>query len=301
MDKITEVARGYSGEALGWALTHGARIIVIVLAVFAGHLLLRYLLRRFIGRLLHGEAEGSEKEKRAQTLAGVLSMAGAIVLFTVGVLTVVSELGIDIKPVLASVGIGGLAIGFGAQSLVKDLIAGFFLLMENQIRVGDVVRAAGQGGMVEKVGLRALVLRDLGGNRIVIPNGEIGQVTNMTYQFSRYVFDIGVAYQEDVDRVMEVMKRVGESMQRDPEYGELITEPLEIFGLDSFGDSAVVIRARITTKPIKQWAVGREYNRRLKKAFDQEGIEMPFPHRTVYLGRDEAERLGRAFAGPERR
>ncbi len=198
-------------------------------------------------------------------------------------MTVLKELGIDIGPVLAAAGIVGLAVGFGAQSLVKDVISGFFILLEDQIRVGDVINIADKGGLVEKVGLRTTVLRDLQGNVHYVPNGNISVVTNMTKEFSRYVFDIGVAYREDVDEVIEVIKGIDEEMRQDPEFRDDIIEPIEIMGLDQFANSAIVIRARTTTLPIKQWRVGREFNRRIKKKFDELNIEIP-SHVTLYMG-----------------
>jgi len=178
----------------------------------------------------------------------------------------------------------GLAVGFGAQSLVKDIISGFFILLEDQIRVGDVVNVADKGGLVEKVGLRTTVLRDLHGNVHYVPNGTIAVVTNMTKEYSRYVFDIGVAYREDVDEVIAVIKGIDQEMRNDPEFKDDILESIEILGLDQFATSAVVIKERTTTLPIKQWRVGREFNRRIKKKFDELNIEIPFPHVTLYMG-----------------
>ncbi len=170
---------------------------------------------------------------------------------------------------------------------MKDIINGFFILLWDQIRVGDVVNVAGRGGLVEKINLKMTILRDLAGSVHFIPNGTIDVVTNMTKDYSRYVFEIGVAYREDVDEVMKAIREVDEEIRKDPEYKKDILDPLEIFGLDKFDDSAVVIKARITTKPSKQWRTGREFNRRLKKKFDERDIEIPFPHRTIYLGQDK--------------
>ena len=209
-----------------------------------------------------------------RTLAGVLKQ-------------ILEELGVEIGPILAAAGVLGLAVGFGAQSIIKDIISGFFILLEDQIRVGDVVKIAGKGGIVENVNLKMTTLRDLSGNVHYIPNGEIGVVTNMTKGYSRYVFEIGVAYREDVDEVIEVIKLVDESLRNDPEFGSDILEPIEILGLDQFADSALIIKARTKTKPIKQWRVAREFNRRLKKKFDEKDIEIPFPHITLYMGQDK--------------
>jgi small conductance mechanosensitive channel len=197
---------------------------------------------------------------------------------------IMRELGIDVGPLLAGVGIVGLAVGFGAQSLVKDFLSGMFVLIENQYNVGDVIKAAGVSGLVEKITLRATTLRDLEGKVHIIPNGTIDVVTNMTREYSRFVLDIGVAYKENVDEVMAVLKGIGDEMAADTEYSKLINAPLEILGVQDFGDSAVVIRVRFTTVPNHQWTVGREFRRRVKNTFDAKGIEIPFPHTTVYLG-----------------
>jgi small conductance mechanosensitive channel len=202
----------------------------------------------------------------------------------IGGVVVLDQLGVNINPVLAGAGIVGLAVGFGSQTLVKDLINGLFILFEESARVGDWAEAGNKSGHVEAIGLRTMRLRDLHGNVHVVPNSTIDTVTNLTKEFSRYVLDVGVAYKEDVDEVIGIMKEIGEEMKNDPDYGEDMLEPLEIFGLDRFEDSAVVIRARLITRPFRQWALGREFNRRLKKVFDQRGIEIPFPHQTVYMG-----------------
>ena len=161
------------------------------------------------------------------------------------------------------------------------------MLMENQVRVGDVVEVGSSSGLVEHVGLRILTLRDFSGNVHVIPNGTVERVKNMTRDFSRYVFDVGVAYREDPDEVMAIIRTIGGELQSEKEFGELILEPIEVLGLDRFDSSAIVIKARITTKPIMQWKVAREFNLRLKKALDKAGIEIPFPHQTVYFGQDK--------------
>jgi small conductance mechanosensitive channel len=207
-----------------------------------------------------------------------------IVIFFVGMMMILSEIGIDLKPLLAAAGLGGLAIGFGAQSLVKDLIAGFFILLENSIRVGDVVEVAGVSGLVEEIELRTIKLRDLSGNVHVVPNGAIDKVKNMTKDYSYYLFDVGVSYREDVDEVMAVLKEIAAELRADPAFSGDILEPLEMLGVDQFADSAVIIKCRIKTEPLKQWRIGREMNRRIKNTFDAKGIEIPFPHQTVYWG-----------------
>lgn len=233
----------------------------------------------------HSEAEQPEEVvKRAETLVRLLRQGVLIMLWTVALLIVLRELGVDIGPILASAGILGLAIGFGGQNLVRDVISGFFLILENQVRIGDVAIVNGTGGLVEAVNFRTIVLRDLSGTVHVFPNGTITTLANLTQEWSAYVFEIGVAYKEDVDRVMKLMREVGEQLRRDDYYGPLMVEDIEIFGVDAFADSAVIIKGRLRTKPIKQWEVGREFRRRLKNAFDAQGIEIPFPHRSIYFG-----------------
>lgn len=269
-----------------WFFTTGLKIVLIVIVTLIVMKVIRVISSRLSVLFLKKE-QNEEAKKRAHTLSSVIRNLLSVVILVIALMTILGQLGIEIGPLLAAAGIVGLAIGFAGQSLVKDVINGFFILLWDQIRVGDVVQVAGQGGLVEKINLKMTVLRDLAGSVHFIPNGTIDVVTNMTKDYSHYVFEIGVAYREDVDEVMEVIKEVDEEVRKDPEYKKNILEPLEIFGLDKFDDSAIVIKARIKTKPGKQWGVGREFNRRLKKKFDEKDIEIPFPHRTIYLGQDK--------------
>jgi moderate conductance mechanosensitive channel len=271
-----------------WLLTSGSRILLIVILLLVGLKAASFLSTRLFS--FPKKEKDAEFKKRMETLSSVFRYVLVLGIFVVAFVMIIGELGVEIGPILAAAGIVGIAVGFGAQSLVQDVISGFFILLEDQIRVGDVVQIADKGGLVERINLRMTILRDLSGNVHYVRNGKIQVVTNMTKDFSRYVFDIGVAYREDVDHVMEVVREVDEELRNSPEYGEDILEPIEILGLDRFDDSAVIIRARTKTKPIKQWAVGREFNRRLKKRFDEEGIEIPFPHRTLYVGMDKRGR-----------
>lgn len=261
---------------------------LIVIASYVGVRFLRIALDRLETLLVRAgepteEIPGSVR-KRVSTLMGVLKTISVGLIWAVTIVVALAQLGINIAPVLAGAGILGLAVGFGAQNLVKDIIGGFFLILENQIRVGDVAVINGTGGLVEAITFRTVVLRDLSAVVHVFPNGSINTLSNMTKGWSAYVIDVGVAYKEDTDRVVEIMRRVDEEMRADPEFRPHILEPIEIFGVDSFADSAVIVKARIKTQPIRQWMVGREYRRRLKKAFDAESIEIPFPHLTLYMG-----------------
>jgi small conductance mechanosensitive channel len=273
---------------INWFMTSGIKIIIILISAFILVKLAGFFSRKlFLVVQKQKGFDNTEFQKRADTLGSIVRYILNIgILVTMGMI-VLKEMGIEIGPILAAAGVLGLAVGFGAQSLVKDVIGGFFILLEDQIRVGDVVMVAGKAGLVEKLNLRLTTLRDLEGRVHYVPNGQIDVVTNLTKEFSCYVFDIGVAYKENIDQVIELIKRVGQAMRDDPEFGTDIIDDLEVFGLDKFADSAIIVKARIKTKPIKQWAVAREFNRRLKIKFDDENIEIPFPHLTMYMGADK--------------
>ncbi len=272
-----------------WLKDAGLSILFIIVGTFILIRMINYLSDRIFASVRDKKKDDVEFGKRSDTLNSIFRNVWTILICSIAVIIILGELGIDIGPILAAAGILGLAVGFGAQSLVKDIIRGFFILIEDQYRVGDVVQIEDKAGVVEKMTLKLTILRDLAGNVHHIPNGEINVVTNMTKGYSRYLFEIGVAYRENVDEVMKIMKKVDEELRADPEYTNDIIEPLEVFGLDQFADSALIIKARITTKPIKQWRIGREYNRRLKKAFDENNIEIPFPHLTLYAGKDKKD------------
>lgn len=273
-------------KGIDWSLSSGIHILLVLILTGIALKAAKVLSNRLISLAMR-QKEDPEFQKRTQTLGSIIRYVLIIAIIIVASMTVLKELGVEIAPVLAAAGIVGLAVGFGAQSLVKDVISGFFILLEDQIRVGDVVQIAGKGGLVEKINLKTTILRDLAGNVHYVPNGHIDVVTNMTKDYSRYVFDIGVAYREDVDEVIEVIKKVDEELRNDPDYKNDILEPIEILGLDQFANSAVIVKARTTTAPIKQWRIGREFNRRLKKKFDEKNIEIPFPHVTLYMGQDK--------------
>ena len=273
-------------DAQKWLLTTGFQLTIILLIMAVALKSTSSFSNRLL-KLFTKNKEGTELKKRAETLSSVIKYILIVLIVGIAGTMILKELGIDIGPILAGAGVVGLAVGFGAQNLVKDVISGFFILLEDQIRVGDVVQIADKSGVVERVTLRMVVLRDLSCNVHYIPSGEITVVTNMTKSFSAYVFDVGVAYREDVDEVIEIMKEIDEGLRKDADFKNVILEPLEVFGLDKFGDSAIIVRARTKTKPIEQWRVGREFNLRLKKRFDEAGIEIPFPHMTVYPGEDK--------------
>jgi len=270
-------------KILEWMTTSGLRVIFLLILTYVALKLADWVSSRIFRAFGNGRFD-VEMQKRADTLVSVIRYVLDVSIIIIMVIMILGEFGVKIGPILAAAGIVGLAVGFGSQQLVQDVISGFFILLEDQIRVGDVVEIAGKNGLVEKVNLRMTVLRDLSGNVHFVRNGQINTVTNMTKEYSRYVFDIGVAYREDVDAVMQVLEQIDAELREDPSFKEDIIAPLEIMGLDQFADSAVIIKARTTTKPMMQWRVAREFNRRMKKRFDELGIEIPFPHVTIYPG-----------------
>lgn len=270
-----------------WLLNHGIPIVLIVLLAWIARKILKIAIKRFEKSLEQEGVVTSERVKRAKTLSGIISTSISAIIYAVALMMLITECGVNIAPLIAGAGIAGLAIGFGAQNLVKDVISGFFLIMEDQIRVGDVANVAGIGGLVEAINLRTTRLRDLEGKVHIIPNGSIVVATNLTKDWSRALVEIGVAYKENVDNVISVLKEVGEELRNDPAFKEVILEPMTVQGLNSFGDSSINIRLFFKTLPIKQWDVAREFRKRVKKAFDEKGIEIPFPHRTIYMGEGE--------------
>jgi len=239
------------------------------------------------------------RSARARTLLPLLRNVIFILLVAVIGLIVLSELGVNIAPLLAGAGVIGLALGFGSQKLVQDVITGAFILFEDSISVGDVANVGGQAGLVEGITIRSIRLRDLEGKVHTIPFSAVGTVTNLTKEFSFYVLNVSVAYREDTDHVIEVLKEIGADLQAAPEFGCNMLGPIEVLGVDSFADSAVIIKARLKTLPLKQWAVGREFNRRMKKRFDELGIEIPFPHLTLYQGQNKTGKAPPLFVAGE--
>lgn len=287
---------GISVDAIfAWLITMSAAVGIASLRIGLV-LAIGYVAIRFVRLGLHQlervmivasdkqDQESGTAAKRAATLTGILRTIALSAIWAIIIIESLQLVGLDIAPILAGAGILGLAVGFGAQNLVRDLISGFFIILEDQVRLGDVAVINGTGGAVETITFRTISLRDFSGVVHIFPNGGITTLSNMTKDWSAFVLDMGVAYREDTDRVVEVMRTVGEGLRQDQAFGSLIIEPIEIVGVENFADSAVTIRARIKTKPAEQWKIGREYRRRLKKAFDAQGIEIPFPMRTLLMG-----------------
>jgi small conductance mechanosensitive channel len=269
----------------GWnpGLVTLLRVLLIAVVAWITLGVTQHLIGLFRERLTR-RMEDREQAKRAETLGRVFRYIASVVILVVAATLILSELGIAVAPILGAAGVIGLAVGFGAQSLVKDYFAGFFILLENQMRQGDVVDIAGKAGLIEEITLRYVRLRDYDGNVHIVSNGLITTVTNMSRGFAQSVVDVGVAYREDTDEAVGVMRVTGAQMRADPVFGAKILDDLEIAGVEKWNDSAVILRCRFKVQPLEQWNVRREFLRRLKKAFDAQGIEIPFPHLTVYAG-----------------
>ena len=272
---------------IGWLEGSGIRILIIIAITVASYLVLRHfiplLIKRTVALRMKGELE-EEIKKRSDTLCSLLTKIALGIIVILALVTILPEFGINITGMLVGLGIVGIAVGFGAQSLIRDYLSGIFILLEDQYDVGDVVRVAGIAGFVEEVGLRRTVLRDLDGIVHSISNGEIKAASNFTKGYSRVNLDISVAYGEDLDRVIKVINRVCKEMAEEPKWkADFITTP-QVLRVNNLGDSGIDIKILGDTKPIKQWAVMGELRLRLKRTFDAEGIEIPWPHTKVYFG-----------------
>jgi small conductance mechanosensitive channel len=278
-DFLTSVRQLWS--EMGGAATTTLRIIVIVVAAWVLIGVLQRAIRAFRVRIA-SRLDDREAVKRAETLGRVFRYVAAVVVSLIAGMLVLGELGISVAPILGAAGVVGLAVGFGAQSLVKDYFTGFFILLENQIREGDVVKLGDHAGLVEVVTLRFVQLRDYDGCVHFVPNGSITTVINMSRGHAQAVMDVGVAYRENVDEVMALMKSVAAEMRGDPAFAPKLLDDFELAGVERWDESAVVLRGRFKVAPLEQWAVRREYLRRLKQAFDLQGIEIPFPQLVLH-------------------
>ena len=274
-----------NGETL---VRNGARVVGIWVLAWLAYRVVRLAAIRIEKAVDDGDDSVTTlRERRGKTISQLLRSMGRVVIYAIALLLTFNVF-IDIGPILAGAGILGLAVSFGSQSLVKDVISGFFILFENQFAIGDVIEAGGKSGVVEKMSMRVVVLRDLQGAMHIIPNGEIKVVSNLTRGWSRAVVDVGVGYEEDVDRVLGVVRDEAASFSTDPEWAPQLDGPVEVPGIESLGDSAIVIRSLIRTQPGSQWGAAREYRRRLKLRFDRENIEIPFPQRKVHVQVDDS-------------
>ena len=267
-----------------WILSHGINIILIAVGTYFLNRFLSHAIEKIVrtavvsDKYLSKEAE----EKREDTLIRIFTWSGKILILFVAILTILQEIGIPIAPILAGAGIIGIAVGFGGQYLIKDIISGFFFILENQYRVGDVVNFDGTGGLVEDISLRMTTLRDLDGTVHHIPHGEITKVANLSKDFARINLNIGIAYAANLDHVIKIVNEVGDELSQDPQWKAFIIKSPQFLRVEDFADSSVVIKILGETQPLKQWEVTGELRKRIKIAFDNEGIEIPFPQRVVH-------------------
>lgn len=261
-------------------------MVVNVLIFYALIKVANFFIDKFVDKITSYK-DDFEYKKQLITLKSIVKSITDTILVIFAIMFILNGLGVDIRPILTAAGVLGVAVGFGAKRFFEDIITGLSLILEGQIRVGDYVDISGHEGVVEKIDIKLVKIRDLQGRVHYIRNGMIDTVVNYTREFSYYIFDIGISYDESVDKVINVLKKIDENFRENSELRHDVLAPLEILGLDKFDDSAVVIRARIKTKPIKQWAVGRAFNQEIKRTFDELGIEIPFPQRTVHIVEDK--------------
>ena len=296
-EKMGSAASRQEGIAMRGLLQTITKSVVVVIFGLLLLLLLKLGLRKFEQVLTQKDAiRESESTLQIKTVAKLFKWIGTIGIILTIFYIVAENHGLNLAPLIAGAGIAGIAFGFGGQYLIRDLINGLFILVEGQYRINDVVKIGQHGGLVEDINLRITTLRDLEGRVIIIPNGEVKEVVNYTKEYAQALLDIGVAYKENVDHVMEVIKEIGKGMRQDKYFGRLILGDVEMFGVDDFADSQVTIKFRIKTLPIKQWEVMREFRRRIKNRFDELGIEIPFPHRTIYWGTGNDNQWVKALA-----
>jgi small conductance mechanosensitive channel len=278
----------YITDLKEWLAVSGSLLHIPIILLLAWLLLVvsRKLIRVFRS-YMNSRADTPEDIRQIETLARVFRYVTSLVISLIAGMLALSEVGISIAPFLGAAGVIGLAVGFGAQSLIKDYFNGFFMLLENQIRQGDVVEVAGKTGVVEDVTLRYVCLRDFEGSVHFIPNGLIAIVTNKSRGYAYAVIDVSIAYRENVEEAFEVMRETGAQLRASAGFAEKITEDIDIAGVQDWGDSAVVLRCRFKVIPLEQWGVRREFLRRLKAAFDARGVEIPYPHLTIYAGEDK--------------
>lgn len=274
----------FTETILPWIINPGLKLIAITVGIYIAHKFIDKLIEKSIRKLIPSErfSSKSEEEQREDTLIQVATVTLHVILWIVGGMILLSELGVNIGPLIAAAGIGGLAFGFGGQYLIRDIINGLFILLENQFGVGDVACFGTTCGVVESINLRRTVLRDLDGAVHTVPNGEIAIASNLSDDYARVNLDIGVGYSTNLEDAMRVINRVGLELAKDPEWRDKIKTPPEFLRVDEFGDSAIMIKIMGETIPMEQWAITGELRKRLKMAFDQEGIEIPFPQRVIH-------------------
>jgi small-conductance mechanosensitive channel len=274
----------WAGLIIPWLETHGIKLVIIIV----GTILVYKILSRIITKAVRiavvpdGSMSRDSEKKREDTLIRIFNGALKVILITLSILMILQEIGVQIGPILAGAGIVGLAFGFGGQYLIKDLISGLFIILENQYRIGDVIIVDSTGGLVEDISLRMTTLRDLDGVVHHIPHGEIKKISNMSKKFSRVNLDIGVSYSSDLQHVIDVINRTGNELAADPAFKDSIISPPQFLRVNDFADSSIVVKILGDTMPLKQWEIAGEFRKRIKIAFDKEGIEIPFPQRVIH-------------------
>jgi len=271
-----------------WLSSHGVKILIIVIGFWLLNIILSKIIRKAvrIAVVADSSMEEEAEKKREDTLIRIFTGATKIIILTLAILMILQEAGIAIGPILAGAGIVGLAFGFGGQYLIRDIITGLFIILENQYRIGDVVNIDGTSGSVEDITLRLTTLRDLSGTIHHIPHGDIKRVSNLSKKFARINLDMGVAYDTDLEHVIKVINQTGNELAEDPQYKEFILKPPQFLRVNDFADSAIILKILGDTKPLKQWEITGELRKRLKVAFDKEGIEIPFPQRVIHQAKD---------------
>ncbi len=281
---MEETIKKWSESLIPWLLDHGIKIVVIAIAAWLINKIVCRIIRRTVRIAVVRDENMSEEaeRKREDTLIRIFTGASRILFIVLAVLMILQEAGLQIGPILAGAGIAGLALGFGGQYLIKDIITGLFIILENQYRIGDVVKIDGESGSVVDISLRKTTLRDLDGTVHHFPHGSITRVSNLSKDWARVNLDIGIAYDSNLEHVIKIVNSVGDELANDPEYKDFIITPPKFLRVNDFADSAIIIKILGDTKPLKQWEITGEYRKRLKIAFDKEGIEIPFPQRVIH-------------------
>ncbi len=274
----------YGDILIPWLLTHGLKIIFIAVgAIILNIILARIIIRAVrVAVVANKDLNEDAEKKREDTLIRIFTGALKILILIMAVLMIMQEFGIEIGPILAGAGIVGLAVGFGGQYLIRDIITGMFIIIENQYRIGDVINVGSTGGLVEDISLRKTTLRDMNGTVHHIPHGEIKIVSNLSRKYARINLDIGVSYDSDLEEVINVINKTGKELSDDPIYKNSIISPPQFLRVEDFADSAIIVKVLGDTKPLKQWELTGEFRKRIKVAFDKAGIEIPFPQRVIH-------------------
>lgn len=285
---MKEKLLNWSEAIIPWLLSHGIKIVLIAVIAYVLKRIIHGVIVRAVRIAVRSEDYQSKEaeEKRENTLISLFTVTLQTLIVLIAGMMILEELGVQIGPMLAAAGIVGLAFGFGGQYLIRDIITGLFVIMENQYRIGDVVNINGIGGSVENITLRKTTLRDMNGTVHHIPHGEIKTVSNLTKDFSRVNMNLGISYNSNLEHVIAVVNEIGSQMAEDPQFKDSILKPIQFVRVDDFADSAIIIKMVGETKVLKQWEVAGEFRKRLKITFDKEGIEIPFPQRVLHITQD---------------